>query len=306
MFLFIISPKGFFPSDDTNRLVGITQAQEGISFDDMKRHQLAAMNIADNDRNIDAYMSSVGGFLSSNQGVLFIRLVPRANRALDADKVIQELRPKFAQIPGLRVFLQNPPPISFGATISQSQYQFTLQAAETDKLYRVAQQMTERMQRLKGLQDVTSDLLIRNPQVNIEIDRDKAASLGISAARIETALAGAYSSGQISTIYAPNNEYWVILELLPRNQFDPANLSSLYIHSSGGQLVPLERVGARYPGHRSGSGESSRAITLGNDFIQSGAGHGNRHSGKRGPEPGPRGDSGRHIHKFPGHRLAGC
>ncbi len=242
VFLFIISPKGFFPSDDTNRLVGITQAQEGISFDDMKRHQLAAMNIADNDRNIDAYMSSVGGFLSSNQGVLFIRLVPRANRALDADKVIQELRPKFAQIPGLRVFLQNPPPISFGATISQSQYQFTLQAAETDKLYRVAQQMTERMQRLKGLQDVTSDLLIRNPQVNIEIDRDKAASLGISAARIETALAGAYSSGQISTIYAPNNEYWVILELLPQYQFDPANLSSLYIHSSGGQLVPLSTL----------------------------------------------------------------
>jgi len=242
VFLFVISPKGFFPADDTNRLVGITQAQEGISFEDMKRHQLAAMAVADSDRNIDAYMSSVGGFLSSNQGVLFIRLVPRANRALDADKVIQELRPKFAQIPGLRVFLQNPPPISFGATISQSQYQFTLQAAETDRLYRVAQQMTDGMQRIKGLQDVTSDLLIRNPQVNIEIDRDKAASLGISAEKIESALADAYSSGQISTIYAPNNEYWVIMELLPQYQFDPANLSSLYIHSSSGQLVPLKTL----------------------------------------------------------------
>jgi HAE1 family hydrophobic/amphiphilic exporter-1 len=242
VFLFIISPKGFFPSDDMSRLSAITQAQEGISFDDMKRHQLAAMNVMDNDRNVDAYMSNVGGFLSSNQGVLFIRLVPRSKRALDADKVIQELRPKLAQIPGLRVFLQNPPAISFGATISQSQYQFTLQAAETDRLYRVAQQMTERMQRLKGLQDVASDLLIRNPQVNIEIDRDKAASLGITAGKIESALADAYSSGQISTIYAPNNEYWVILELLPQYQLDPASLSSLYIHSSSGQLVPLSTL----------------------------------------------------------------
>jgi HAE1 family hydrophobic/amphiphilic exporter-1 len=242
VFLFMISPKGFFPSDDTSRLSAITQAQEGISFDDMKRHQLAAMAVMDNDRNVDAYMSNVGGFLSSNQGVLFIRLVPKSRRVLDADKVIQELRPKLAQIPGLRVFLQNPPAISFGATISQSQYQFTLQAAETDRLYRVAQQMTERMQRLKGLQDVASDLLIRNPQVNIEIDRDKAASLGITADKIESALSDAYSSGQISTIYAPNNEYWVIMELLPQYQLDPASLSSLYIHSSSGQLVPLSTL----------------------------------------------------------------
>ena len=241
-FLFVKIPKGFFPSEDTNRLVGITQAQEGISFDDMKRHQLEAMAVIQKDRNIDAFMSNVGGFLASNQGVLFIRLVPRSQRMLNADRVLQELRPKLAQVPGLKVFLQNPAAISFGATISQSQYQYTLQGSDIGKLYKVAQRVTERMQRMKGLQDVTSDLLIRNPQVNVVIDRDKAASLGISATKIESALAGAYSSGQISTIYAPNNEYWVILELLPKYQLDPANLSSLYIHSSSGRLVPLGEV----------------------------------------------------------------
>ena len=235
-------PKGFFPSEDTDRLTGITQAQEGISFEDMKQHQLAAMSVVQKDRNVAVFMSSVGGFLANNQGVLFLRLVPRSQRKLGADQVIQELRPKLSQIPGLRVFFQNPPPISFGATISQSQYQYTLQSADIAKLYRVAQQMTERMQGLKGLQDVTSDLLIRNPQVNVVIDRDKASSFGIGADKIEAALAGAYSSGQISTIYAPNNEYWVILELLPKYQLDPANLSSLYIHSSSGQLVPLGAV----------------------------------------------------------------
>ena len=237
--LFVKIPKGFFPSQDTGRITGTTQAQEGISFDAMVQHQQAAAAVVAADPNVEAFMSSVG---SSNQGNLMIRLTSRSKRKLNPDQVIQELRRKLAQIPGLNVFLQNPPPISFGSFQSRSQYQYALQGTDTDHLYRVAQQMTDRMRGLKGLQDVTSDLLVRNPQVNVVIDRDKAAALGVTVNQIESALAGAYASGQVSTIYAPNDEYWVILELLPQYQMDPANLSSLYIHSANGQMVPLRAV----------------------------------------------------------------
>jgi HAE1 family hydrophobic/amphiphilic exporter-1 len=242
LLLFVKIPKGFFPSEDTGRIIGSTQAQEGISFDAMVRHQRAAMAVAAKDPNVEAFMSNVGGFSASNQGILMIRLVPRSKRKLGPDQVIQELRRKLAQIPGLNVYLQNPPPISFGTRLSQSQYQYTLQGTDTDELYGAAQQMTERMSTLKGLQDVASDLLIKTPQVNVTIDRDKASTLGVTAGQIESALANAYAAGQISTIYAPDNEYWVILELLPKYQLDPASLSSLYIHSSSGELVPLSAV----------------------------------------------------------------
>jgi hydrophobic/amphiphilic exporter-1 (mainly G- bacteria), HAE1 family len=240
--LFAHIPKGFFPNDDTSRLVGSTQAVEGISFEAMKQHQLAAMSVLRDDPNIEAFMSSVGGFSASNQGFLLIRLVPPSKRKFSPEQIIQNLRPKLAAIPGFRVFLQNPPLITFGARQSQSQYQFTMQGTDTAELYRSAQLMEKRMRELGGLQDVASDLLIRNPQVNILIDRDKASVLGVTANQIESALGGAYASGQISTIYAPNNEYWVILELQPKYQQDPVNLTSLYVHSSSGQLVPLSAV----------------------------------------------------------------
>jgi len=241
--LFTIIPKGFFPSEDTGRLSGLTQAQEGISFDAMKQHQLAAMAVVAKDPNVDAFMSAVGGGGgSSNQGRLFIRLKPRDKRALSADQVIQELRRKLGQIPGLRVFLQNPPAISLGGQSTQSQYQYTLQGTNTAELYQAAQAMTGRMHGLKQLQDVVSDLLISTPQVNIAIDRDKAAALGINAKDIESSLASAYSSQQISTISMPNNEYWVIMELLPKFQEGPMDLSLLKIRSASGQLVPLSSL----------------------------------------------------------------
>jgi hydrophobic/amphiphilic exporter-1 (mainly G- bacteria), HAE1 family len=241
LLLFAKIPKGFFPSQDTGRITGSTLAQEGISFDAMVRHQQAAMAVLAKDPNVEAFMSSIGGS-TPNQGNLMIRLTPRRGRKLNPDQVIQGLRPKLAQIPGLTVFLQNPPPISFGTFQSRSQYQYTLQGTDSDQLYAVAQQMTERMRGLKGLQDVSSDLLIRNPEVNIAIDRDKASSLGISANQVESALASAYASGQVSTIYAPNDEYWVILELQPKYQMEPVNLASLYITSSTGRLIPLSTV----------------------------------------------------------------
>jgi HAE1 family hydrophobic/amphiphilic exporter-1 len=171
-----------------------------------------------------------------------ISLKPRSERKLSADEVIQELRLKLAKIPGIQVFLQNPPPIRIGGLLTKSQYQFTLQSPEFKELYEHAPVLEARMRELPSLQDVTSDLQINNPQVNVEIDRDKASVLRITANQIEDALYSAYGARQISTIYTSINQYQVIIELEPQYQQDPSGLSMLYIRSSNGQLVPLNAV----------------------------------------------------------------
>jgi HAE1 family hydrophobic/amphiphilic exporter-1 len=177
-----------------------------------------------------------------NTGFLFIRLKPRKQRTVSVDQWIQQARPKFAQVPGIRVFMQNLPPIQIGGQLTKSQYQVTLQSPNTSELYEHATQFEGALRALPGLQDVTSDLQISNPQVNVEIDRDKASSLNVTAQQIEDALYSAFGSRQISTILAPNNQYRVILELLPQFQLDPAALSRLYVRSATGQLVPLGAV----------------------------------------------------------------
>ena len=139
-------------------------------------------------------------------------------------------------------FMQNPPPIQIGGELTKSQYQFTLQGPDTKELYREALKLEGELRSVPGLQDVNTDLQVSNPQVNVEIDRDKANALGVSAYQVENSLETAYSSRQISTIYTPNNEYWVLAELLPKYQMDPQALSLLYIRSSSGQLVPLSSV----------------------------------------------------------------
>jgi hydrophobic/amphiphilic exporter-1 (mainly G- bacteria), HAE1 family len=242
--MFAKAPKGFLPNEDTGQLIGYTEAQQGISFDSMVRHQKQAAAIVAADPAIDAFMSSVGsrGGSGSNQGFMFIRMKPRRARRMTPEQVIERLRPKLAQVPGLRVFLQVPPPIRVGGTLTKSAYQFTLQGLDTGELYRAAQLLEEKMRALPNLQDVTTDLLIRNPQVDVEIDRDKAASVGVSAQQIEAALQSAYASAQISTIYAPTNQYQVILELLPQYQLDPEAIGNLYVTSAQGQAVPLASV----------------------------------------------------------------
>ncbi len=240
--LFAHIPKGFLPSEDTGQIFGFTAASESISFDSMVSHQKRVASILADDPNISAFMSSVGGaggISGRNTGVVFVRLASRAKRKLSPDQVIQELRPKLFKIPGIQVFLQNPPPIRVGGTLSRSQYQYTLQGIDQDELFKSSQLLQQRMQNLKGLQDVTSDLQIKNPEIDVDIDRDKAASYGVSVGDIENALQSAYASSQISTIYAPNNEYYVILELLPEDQMDPAALSKLYVRANSGTLVPL-------------------------------------------------------------------
>jgi len=244
-YLFIIVPKGFLPSEDTDQIMGFTEASQGISFEAMqKRQKEVAATISENP-HIAAFMSSIGPSGSSpasNTGRLNIRLKPRKQRDLSVDEIIQDLRPKLSAIPGIHVFLQNPPPVRIGGRLTKSQYQFTLQGTDMEALYRYAPILEAKLKQIPGLQDVTSDLQIKNPQVNIEINRDKASLLGVTAQQIEDALSSAYSSRQISTIYAPNNSFQVILELEPQHQMDPSALAMLYIRSSKGALVPLNVV----------------------------------------------------------------
>jgi len=243
--LFMLVPKGFIPSEDQNRITASTETAEGTSFDGMVKHQRAVAAIVQSDPNVQAFMSSVGAggsSTSSNQGRLLIRLKPRAQRKLSADQVIRELQPKLSRVPGIRVYLQNPPPINVGGRQSKSQYQFTLQSSDVDALYSSSNALLARMTDIPGLLDVTSDLQIRNPQVDVEIDRDRAAALGVSAEHIEETLYDAYGSRQVSTIYTANDQYWVILELKPEYQRDMTALSNLYVSGNDGALVPLGAV----------------------------------------------------------------
>jgi HAE1 family hydrophobic/amphiphilic exporter-1 len=245
LYLIVIIPKGFLPSEDTGNLFAFTEAAQGISFDAMEAHQQAIANILRKDPNVRDFFSSVGGGGPGggiNSGVLFIELKPHPERTLDVDQVIQELRPKLAVVPGINVYMQNLPPIRIGGQLTKSQYQYTLQSPDTGSLYRYTPILVQKLSQVPGLQDVTSDLLIKNPQATVRIDRDKASALGVTVTQIEDALYTAYGDRQVSTILAPNNQYRVILELQPEYQEDPTALSMLYIRSSSGQLIPLNAV----------------------------------------------------------------
>jgi HAE1 family hydrophobic/amphiphilic exporter-1 len=242
VYLFIAIPKGFLPDEDQGQIFAFTEGPQGISYDSMVRHQVAVSQVVAQQPWVDSFMSTAAG---GNQGRMFIRMKPRAQRA-SAQVLIQELRAKLATVPGIRAFPQLLPPIRIGGQLTKSQYQFTLQSPDTSELYQVEPKLEARLisdpETSKLIQDVTSDLYITNPQVNVDIDRDKASSLGISAQQVEDALYTAYGQRQISTIYAPNNAYRVITELENQYQLDPNALSLLYVRSNKGELVPLNTV----------------------------------------------------------------
>ncbi len=243
--LFSRMPTGFLPSEDTGQIFAFTESAQGTSFEEMKRKQQQLADIVAQDPNIEGFMSSVGtggASASGNEGRISMKLKPRHERKLSADEIIRELRPKVAQVPGIRMFMQNLPTIRIGGRLTKSQYQYTLQSTDKDELYRYATVLEEKMRGLPQLQEVTSDLQLNNPQIDLEIDRDKASALGVSALRIEDALYYAYGSRQVSSIYAPNDQYQVILELEERYQRDPSALSMLYVRSDSNRLVPLSTV----------------------------------------------------------------
>jgi len=245
VWLFTIMPRGLLPSDDIGGIFAITEGAQGVSFEEMKRHQQKLVDIVFQDPNIEAFMSFVGAGgsrVASNGGFMFLKLKPRSKRKLNADQIIQELRPKVMAVPGIFMFMQNPPPIRLEASISKAQYQFVLQSPDTEELYSNASAFEAKLRGLPMIQDVTSDLQIKNPQVNLDIERDRAAALGITAQQIEDTLYSAYGTRQVSTIYAPNNQYQVIMELEPRYQMDPSALGMLYVRANTGQLVPLSSL----------------------------------------------------------------
>ncbi|MBH8577863.1 efflux RND transporter permease subunit [Nostocaceae cyanobacterium CENA369] len=246
--LFVIVPKGFIPSEDTGQITGITQAAQDASFDDLMRHQQAVADLIRQDPNVDAVNSNIGAGASAsgsgaavpqNTGSLFIRLKPRNQRQLTADDIVQELRTKLATVPGIQVFLQNPPAIPIGTQQSTGLYQIALQSTDVQPLQEYVPQLVEKMKTLAELQDVNSDVQFTS-QVKIDIDRDRASTYNITAEQIENTLRNAYGSYQVSTIYAASNEYQVILELEPQYQQDINALMTLYVNSSSGQAVPLK------------------------------------------------------------------
>ncbi|HYM13724.1 MAG TPA: efflux RND transporter permease subunit, partial [Bryobacterales bacterium] len=249
-YLFVAIPKGFIPPQDTGQIFAFTEAAQDISFDSMVKHQLALMEILRQDPNIRSFSSSVGASglnTVGNTGRIFMQLTPRSERKLKPEQIIEELRVKLAQVPGIAMYMQNLPLVRIGGQLTKSQYQYTLQDADLKELYKWAPIVEGRMRELPGLQDVTSDLQISSPQVMVDIDRDKASALGVTPDQIENAFYDAYGQRQVSTIYTPTNEYWVIMELLPQYQRDPNALPLLYIRSSGGQLVPLDSVARLSP-----------------------------------------------------------
>jgi len=245
VYLFAVIPKGFFPSEDNGQIFAVTEAGQDISFESLVKHQLEVMHIVDQETNVLNYTSSVGASgptTTPNNGRIFIRLKPRSTGRPHVDQLIQRLRPQLSSIPGMNVYMQNPPLIRIGGTITKSLYQFTVQGPDLTELYHWAPIVQSRMATLPGFQDVSTDLQISSPQVFVEIDRDKSRSLGVTAEQIENALYNAYGSHQVSTIYAPVNQYWVVMEVLPQFQRDPSALSQLYVRSTTGKLVPLQAV----------------------------------------------------------------
>jgi HAE1 family hydrophobic/amphiphilic exporter-1 len=242
--LLVIVPKGFIPDQDTDQISVTTEAAQGTAYDKLVEYQRQVADVIRQDPNVAALVSTVGGSAAQtlggpNLGQLVVHLKPRSERKELANDIIERLRPELSQLPGIRVYLQNPPTVRIGGQVSKSLYQFSMQSPNRQQLYAAATALEKALQKEPGLVDLTSDLEVTSPQVDVSIDRDKAAALGVTANAIESAFYDAYGPRWVSTIYAPVNEYKVLLELAPKFQADPAALSLLYFKappaaSSGG------------------------------------------------------------------------
>ncbi|MCX5965489.1 MAG: efflux RND transporter permease subunit [Cyanobacteria bacterium] len=259
--LFAVVPKGFIPSDDKGQIIGVTQAAQDASFDNLMRHQQEVVAMIRQDPDVDAVNSNIGAGSSAtgsgaavagNSGSLFIRLKDRSQRHSSAEEVIQHLRSQLDSIPGIQVFLQNPPAIPIGTQQTTGLYQLTLQSTDSKALNDYVPKLETSLKDLSQIQDVNSDLQLTS-QVTLNIDRDKAMSLGITIQQLENTLRNAYGTYQVSTIYGASNEYKVILELDPKYQQDPASLMQLYINAPSGttgvnQSIPLSTFVTITPG----------------------------------------------------------
>ena len=243
-YLYVIVPKGFFPTEDTGMLFATTEAAQDISFDAMRDLQRRVADVVRADPEVAVVNSTVGSSFAgaANNGRMFIGLVPFRERKVAVEEVIQRLRPVLARIPGVNVYMQPIQNIQIGGRRSKSQYQYTIQGTDIAELQRIAREFETRLEAVPGLIGVTSDLDLKNPEAMIDIDRDKASSLGVTADQVRETLYTAFGSRQVATIYTSSNDYAVILEAEPRFQRSIESLSMIYIRSAAGQLIPLDAV----------------------------------------------------------------
>ena len=240
----VVIPKGFFPVEDTGFILINTEGPRGASMAAMAEVQgrlSEALLKTPHVTNVVSNLGAVGGSISINQGRLFVELKPRKERP-PVEHVIQELRRTANGFPGLRVFMQPIQNINFGARQTRTQYLYSLQGLRLDELYDWAPRLEERLQKLPQLQDVNTDLQLDSPVVLVNVDRDRATTLGVTVDQVRQALFSAFGARQISTIYGQANAYPVILEALPEDQRDETGLAKLYVRSNTGRLVPLSAV----------------------------------------------------------------
>ncbi len=239
VYLFRTMPTGFIPSQDGGYIFAVSMAGQDISYHAMAERQKMVTDIMGQDPNV---VGSLAFSQESNVGYGFSLMKPRNQRKLTVDQTIEEMRPRLYRVPGIMTFLQNPPPITINGQFTTSVYQMTLQSVSLNDIYDWTPKLTQKIQTLPGFVDVSSDLLIASPQVRVDIDRDRALSLGVTPEQVQNALYSSYGDRQVSNIYAPANQYSVILEVQPEYQGSPDMLQKLYVRSANGRLVPLDEV----------------------------------------------------------------
>jgi len=243
--LYSIVPKGFLPSEDSGQLFAFTETDPAASFIAMKTIQNQAAQLISKNPNVQSVISTVGAGGVSNQtnsGRIFILLKPQQERSMSADEIIAALRPELAQFPGIHLYLQNIPSVKVGGQMSKSPYQMTLQDSDLIELNKWSEIFKTQMTQLYILTDVTSDLQFTGPQIEVNMDREKASALGITAEDIQNVLFNAFGSRQVSSIYTSLDTYQVILELAPLFQNNPTVLNKLYLRANTGKLIPLSAV----------------------------------------------------------------
>src|SRR5271165_5979876 len=239
VWLYITVPKGFFPQQDTGRMIGMVMGDQDVSFLDMLGKTNQFISIVKQDPAIQNVIASVGGGSAQNQARIFATLKPLAQRKISVDQVIARLRPKLSHVPGATLYFQGVQDLQIGGRMSNAQFQYTLSGENLSELYEWAPKLLQKLRTIPLLKDLNSDQQVSGLEANVIIDRDTASRLGITPSQIDNILYDAFGQRQISTIYRTLNQYHVVLEVDPKYQLTPDALQSVYVITSRGAQVPL-------------------------------------------------------------------